>query len=836
MPQQTGPTRRRQLGRHTFATLTLLLLCALAQPAASQNINFSGFTNSPLGNANLSIDVNGRLLVENLGNSGSDGVLAALGTADYGQITFASIPPLTEASELKICANGQVNGGPGQTFACISVTGTGVGTTANVFADFSVLGASSFTLEIYNGSNLVFSGAINPQDNIGLQNPQWQTFLPFIPLDDGAGGIAAVVTLAAADQITEPNGSTVTGDRIVVKSSDATATVDFVSAIEARAVDDISEFTIANESVGLFGSSHSGLGQALLDATGGQLAVSNLGASGNDGVLLDLTGYVDPDYLVETAPISLQAGSGAALLLEGKGTVNGAPGQTYGTLELRDGGSTFLVSPCWLPVGASGVQVQVFNQGALAGTAMVPNEDGGALAGTVGPIEVVRAETGTVDPDMIVGFAGLVSYSPPATALGKISGSAATTSAALVGDEIRFSAVSPTATVSSLSAFEIRTANIPAFTIIGEGSRATPPAFPFALLANNEILLNGLANSEGDLHSNNDIVIKKGTNKTLLGNLTAVDDITIDKKNIIDGDASAGNKVKNSGKITGTVTEDAAVAVQPLPEVNFSAGGKDIRVKKGKTLALAPDSYGEVKVEKNGVLALGAGEYFMESLILDKQAALAIDISGGAVSINVEDKLEFGQKAKVEILGGNENTGLVTFNFEKSQAVILGKQATVLGTIIAPRANVTLENGARFKGAIIAEEIEVEKNAVFLHHSSSTPLPKTDPPAEAEAGEEIAESPALPTAFALLQNYPNPFNPSTVIGFQLPVASEVRLSIYNINGQLVKRLVNREFAPGSHELVWDATNARGERVSSGVYLYVLRAGSFTAQRKLLLMR
>jgi hypothetical protein len=100
----------------------------------------------------------------------------------------------------------------------------------------------------------------------------------------------------------------------------------------------------------------------------------------------------------------------------------------------------------------------------------------------------------------------------------------------------------------------------------------------------------------------------------------------------------------------------------------------------------------------------------------------------------------------------------------------------------------------------------------------------------------VAARDPLPLSFALEQNYPNPFNPATVIGFQLPVASEVRLSIYNINGQLVKQLVNGEFAVGKHQIVWDATNARGERVSSGVYLYRLEAGSFTQQRKLLLMK
>jgi hypothetical protein len=102
--------------------------------------------------------------------------------------------------------------------------------------------------------------------------------------------------------------------------------------------------------------------------------------------------------------------------------------------------------------------------------------------------------------------------------------------------------------------------------------------------------------------------------------------------------------------------------------------------------------------------------------------------------------------------------------------------------------------------------------------------------------EEASSEATLPEAYALEQNYPNPFNPSTVIGFQLPVASEVSLSIYNMSGQLVKQVASGMYASGRHQIVWDATDERGGRVASGVYLYVIKAGSFSAQRKLILMK
>lgn len=98
------------------------------------------------------------------------------------------------------------------------------------------------------------------------------------------------------------------------------------------------------------------------------------------------------------------------------------------------------------------------------------------------------------------------------------------------------------------------------------------------------------------------------------------------------------------------------------------------------------------------------------------------------------------------------------------------------------------------------------------------------------------EQEALPGEYALFQNYPNPFNPTTEISFTLPEASEVTLAIYNSSGQLVRQLVSGLRAAGRHSLMWDAKDELGAPVASGVYLYMLKAGNFVAQRKLILMK
>ncbi len=93
-----------------------------------------------------------------------------------------------------------------------------------------------------------------------------------------------------------------------------------------------------------------------------------------------------------------------------------------------------------------------------------------------------------------------------------------------------------------------------------------------------------------------------------------------------------------------------------------------------------------------------------------------------------------------------------------------------------------------------------------------------------------------PIEFSLAQNYPNPFNPETEIGFSLPVDCRVQLRIYNVTGQLVKVLYQKDYPAGAHSISWDGTNMKGENVGSGIYFYRMEAGDFVQQKKMVLMR
>jgi flagellar hook assembly protein FlgD len=99
---------------------------------------------------------------------------------------------------------------------------------------------------------------------------------------------------------------------------------------------------------------------------------------------------------------------------------------------------------------------------------------------------------------------------------------------------------------------------------------------------------------------------------------------------------------------------------------------------------------------------------------------------------------------------------------------------------------------------------------------------------------QIAES-------RLMQNYPNPCNPETWIPYQLAEPGNVTIGIYSSSGQLVRTLDLGHKAVGSYASKdsaarWDGTNEAGENVSSGLYFYVIKSGTFTATRKMIISR
>ncbi|MCH7722724.1 MAG: T9SS type A sorting domain-containing protein, partial [Bacteroidetes bacterium] len=96
---------------------------------------------------------------------------------------------------------------------------------------------------------------------------------------------------------------------------------------------------------------------------------------------------------------------------------------------------------------------------------------------------------------------------------------------------------------------------------------------------------------------------------------------------------------------------------------------------------------------------------------------------------------------------------------------------------------------------------------------------------------DIIEVELIPEQYALFQNYPNPFNPTTILKYQILELSFITLTVYDVKGNEIATLVNKEKPAGSYAVEFNATG-----LPSGIYFYKLQAGNFVEIKKLVLMK
>jgi hypothetical protein len=100
----------------------------------------------------------------------------------------------------------------------------------------------------------------------------------------------------------------------------------------------------------------------------------------------------------------------------------------------------------------------------------------------------------------------------------------------------------------------------------------------------------------------------------------------------------------------------------------------------------------------------------------------------------------------------------------------------------------------------------------------------------------VQDKEIIPVKFSLAQNFPNPFNPTTIIRFSIAQKARVSLKVYNIVGQEVATLVDKELEAGPHQVEWRGLNKFHQSTATGVYFYRLEAGDFVEVKKMVLLR
>ncbi len=152
--------------------------------------------------------------------------------------------------------------------------------------------------------------------------------------------------------------------------------------------------------------------------------------------------------------------------------------------------------------------------------------------------------------------------------------------------------------------------------------------------------------------------------------------------------------------------------------------------------------------------------------------------------------------------------------------------ATQLVHVKIEIADNTETAGLSFAESLMSEQQYYDDNATKYNPVIATDIDNT--PLEPQGMDEKI---GIPTNYKLYQNYPNPFNFNTRIMFNLPKVNHVRLSVYNIKGQLIDVLVDGDMNAGYHNTYWS-----GNKLSTGIYLYRIETENYTEIKKMMLIR
>ncbi len=167
--------------------------------------------------------------------------------------------------------------------------------------------------------------------------------------------------------------------------------------------------------------------------------------------------------------------------------------------------------------------------------------------------------------------------------------------------------------------------------------------------------------------------------------------------------------------------------------------------------------------------------------------------------------------------------------------------ARITGDVAAKCAEIL---NAFFAGSFVSTYVDpAAVTACLSCHGSAafnnvmTKMDCTPCHATAHGGLAVEPIGGVATNFELSQNYPNPFNPSTKIQFSVPQMEKVKVEVYDIQGSLIKTLVDYDlYQQGNYEVMWDGTDNNGKRVSSGIYFTKMQAGKFAQTKKMNLVK
>ncbi|MBI2420398.1 MAG: carboxypeptidase regulatory-like domain-containing protein [Ignavibacteriales bacterium] len=304
---------------------------------------------------------------------------------------------------------------------------------------------------------------------------------------------------------------------------------------------------------------------------------------------------------------------------------------------------------------------------------------------------------------------------------------------------------------------------------------------------------------------------------TLADKLQIFGDTTFSNINFTLEKVATGTTFSISGKVTGVqqtpVSSAFVIGVNVLnSEVGFAvtdALGKYAltNLKQGKYYLLfagagyIPEFYNNVLSWENATPVLVSGN--VSGIDAELQAIISPTLTSNTITGIVSDEAGGALQGVLVVLKNNEgNTVNYTFTDVDGAYEMLGLDNGIYSLVATKVA---------YNSYAQSFQYSTQSGNTFVHNVSLTPAPVLD------AEKEIS---AIPTSLKLMQNYPNPFNPSTRISYNIPVAGQVTLKIFDILGTELKTLVNKYQVPGTYEVTFNAAEFK-----SGVYIYQLTDGT-----------
>ncbi|QXD14464.1 T9SS type A sorting domain-containing protein [Rhodocaloribacter litoris] len=238
-------------------------------------------------------------------------------------------------------------------------------------------------------------------------------------------------------------------------------------------------------------------------------------------------------------------------------------------------------------------------------------------------------------------------------------------------------------------------------------------------------------------------------------------------------------------------------------------------------------------------LTLGADNQ-IDDLSVEVSDSTTLDVGtseiGGAGVFILQSGATLATAHPDGVAGSIQTSGPVTlpddarfeFNGTEAQVTSTAMPAVVQDLVIDNAAGVTLSQETTINGVLVLRAGVFDNTIPFTLGSGASISFEGGSLLIPVASEEEAD---LPSEFALYPNYPNPFSTSTLIRFDLKEAAHVTLTVYDVTGREVAELMNDQRGPGRYQVEWNAAG-----LSSGVYFYRIRAGSWQETRSLLLAR